>query len=380
LKKLEIVFCTDGIFPHAIGGMQRHSKLLIEELAKDPEISVIAIHPHMGKKVFDDNPRIYEIEVDIGKSSGRYLIDCYHYSKEVDKILHRYPDAIVYAQGLSVWYNISRTGNRVIINPHGLEPFQAISLKDKLITAPFRLIFTYLFRRAAIVVSLGGRLTAILQNVLGNAGQKVAVLPNAVNIPSEIKRTFTSQPVKFLFVGRFAFNKGIGVLLETVKELNREGYQDKMIFNLVGKGPLYDEYKQVYGAPNINFAGFADDEQLAGLYQSSDVFVLPTLFEGMPTVVLEAMCYSMPVIVTDVGATRELVDENNGFIIEKNNVASLKEALLKYFNMTPVERKSLSDHSYLKVKDNFTWPVVAEKHKKVFRQLMNRQSPGVISG
>jgi glycosyltransferase involved in cell wall biosynthesis len=378
VKKLEIVFCTDGIFPHAIGGMQRHSRLLVEELAKDHGLSIIVVHPHAAKKVFDESTGVEEIEIDIGRSSGKYLVDCYTYSKEVFKIIRQHPQALIYAQGLSVWYNITHTGKRVIINPHGLEPFQAISLKDKIITAPFRLIFRYLFKRSAMVVSLGGRLTGILQQLAGANG-KVVVLPNAVNIPAEMNRSFTNLPVKFLFVGRFAFNKGIGILLDAIMELNKEGYENKMFFNLVGKGPLYDEFKSIYQAPNIHFAGFADDNELSALYRSSDVFVLPTLFEGMPTVVLEAMCYSMPVIVTDVGATRELVDESNGFIIEKNSVDSLKKAMLKYFNMTAVERKSLADRSYLKVKDNFTWPVVAEKHKTIFRQLYASLTKGPSS-
>ena len=353
--------------------MQRHSRLLIEELARDENLKLIVIHPHLHTRVFKEQPAVVEIVADPGKSSGRYLVDCYRYSKKVFAILQQYPRAIIYAQGLTVWYHIGKIGNRVIVNPHGLEPFQTISLKDKMVTLPFRIIFSSLFRQAGAVVSLGGRLTGILQNLLGDNRDKIAVLPNAVNIPPPMQRSCVQQCVKFLFVGRFAFNKGIGVLLEAVRQLNQAGYGDKMFFDLVGKGPLFDKFKNTYQAPNINFAGFADDDKLVELYKTNDVFVLPTLFEGMPTVVLEAMCYSMPVIVTDVGATRELVDDKNGFIIEKNDVQSLKHALIKYFNSSPVERKMLADHAYLKVKDNFTWPVVAEKHKKLFYQMENKR-------
>jgi glycosyltransferase involved in cell wall biosynthesis len=366
---LRIVFCTDGIFPHAVGGMQRHSKLLIEELAKDERIQLTVIHPHHGKQIFNDHHSIKEIGIDQGKSSGIYLIDCYNYSKQVYKILQEYKDALIYSQGLSVWYKINRIGKRVIINPHGLEPYQTISIKDKLISTPFRIIFGYLFKKSAAVVSLGGRLTDILGNLRSLNKNKIIVLPNAVNIPEQQMRSYNNHPVKFLFVGRFAFNKGIGVLLEVAEKLNLEGFEDKMIFNLVGKGPLFEEYKKAYSAPNIHFIGFADDDKLIDLYKENDVFVLPTLFEGMPTVVLEAMTYSMPVIVTDVGATLELVNSSNGFIIEKNDPESLKEALLKFYHLTGVERKSLSEQSYLKVKDNFTWPVVTGKYKDLFFRL-----------
>lgn len=368
-EPLEVIFCTDGIFPHAIGGMQRHSRLLIEELARDESIRLLVLHPHTGEKVFVSNSAIREMAVPAGKDSGRYLLNCYRYSRNIYRIIQQHPNAIVYSQGLSVWHNIRKIGNRVVVNPHGLESYQAISLKDRAITLPFRLIFRYLFMQAAAVVSLGGRLTGILQKQLGKASDKITVLPNAVNIGEETPRTCDHEPVRFLFVGRFAFNKGIGVLLEAAKQLNDEGYEKKMSFNLVGKGPLFEEFTKKYQAPNIYFAGFADDEQLVELYKANDVFVLPTLFEGMPTVVLEAMSYGMPVIVTDVGATLELVDPSNGTIIEKNDVASLKAALIGYLEKSPVDRKTMAANSYRKVKENFIWPVVAEKHKTLFKRI-----------
>ena len=368
-EPLEVIFCTDGIFPHAIGGMQRHSRLLIGELARDESIRLLVLHPHTGEKVFVSNPAIREMAVPAGKDSGRYLLNCYRYSRNIYRIIQEHPDAIVYSQGLSVWHNIRKIGNRVVVNPHGLESYQAISLKDRAITLPFRLIFRHLFRQAAAVVSLGGRLTGILQEQLGKASDKITVLPNAVNIGEETSRTCDHEPVRFLFVGRFAFNKGIGVLLEAAKQLNDEGCEKKMFFNLVGKGPLFEEFTKKYRAPNICFVGFADDEKLVDLYKTNDVFVLPTLFEGMPTVVLEAMSYGMPVIVTDVGATLELVDPSNGTIIEKNDVASLKAALIGYLEKSPADRKIMAVNSYLKVKENFTWPVVAEKHKTLFKRI-----------
>ena len=51
-ERLKLVFCTDGIFPDTVGGMQKHSKLLIEAIAKMNVIDLIVIHPHHHKKVF----------------------------------------------------------------------------------------------------------------------------------------------------------------------------------------------------------------------------------------------------------------------------------------------------------------------------------------
>jgi len=366
LKKTEVLFCTDGIFPHAVGGMQRHSRLLVEQLAAMEDIDLKVIHPHAGVNVFD-NPNITEIVAVPDQSSNRYLINCWHYSKKVFEIAQAHPNAVIYSQGLSVWQDIQEVGNRVIINPHGLEPYQTLSTRDYMIGVPFRLIFNRLFKNAARVVSLGGRLTGILEKYITK--EKIALLPNAVNVPGITERNFEtgSQPLQFLFVGRFALNKGINILAQAVKELNEAGYADKFTFNLVGKGPLFEEYKNLYAFKNLNFLGFADDDKLNELYRTNDVFVLPTLFEGMPTVVLEGMAHGMPIIVTDVGATLEMVDATNGYIIEKNDVNSLKQAILRYSELSAVEKKSMSMASYSRVKGKFTWKIVAEKHADLFR-------------
>jgi glycosyltransferase involved in cell wall biosynthesis len=367
-KKIQVIFCTDGIFPHAVGGMQRHSRLLVEKLATHPQLELTVIHPHQDIKVFN-NPSIKEIVAAPVKKSNRYLINCWNYSKAISLILAENPGAVIYSQGLSVWHQINKVGNRVIVNPHGLEPYQTLSLRDYMIGAPFRIIFNNIFRKAHRVVSLGGRLTGILLKYVPK--KNLVVLPNAVNIPAAPARSFEHQDkkLKFLFVGRFALNKGINILAEAVKELNAEGYADKFEFNLVGKGPLFDQYVKQYAFPNLHFLGFADDDKLNALYKENDVFVLPTLFEGMPTVVLEAMAYGMPVIVTDVGATLEMVDGTNGFIIEKNSVASLKQAILKYSKLDPSSKKQFSEASYNKVKNNFTWEIVARMHAGLFEQV-----------
>jgi len=94
----------------------------------------------------------------------------------------------------------------------------------------------------------------------------------------------------------------------------------------------------------------------------------------MPTVVLEAMSYSLPIIVTDTGATTEMVDQQNGYIIEKSSVKSLKDAISQYFVLNENARQRLSEKSYQRVQENFTWSVVARKHLELFIKLASTNS------
>lgn len=365
---IKVVFCTDGIFPEAVGGMQRHSRLLIEELARSGEVDLVVIHPH-PQKLFHSYPSVKEVQITGIDPSKNYLLECYQYSRRVYKVVADLKDHIIYSQGLSVWYKVGDLSRRLIVNPHGLEPYQGLTLKDKITGIPFRYIFGRIFSKATKVVSLGGKLTNILSSV--TSASKITVLPNAVNLPENILPGYKVDDGKivFLFVARFAANKGIHILLQAIKELNEQGFNPLVHFNLAGTGPLLNHYKENYQFSNVSYLGFIDDDSLKQLYKEADAFVFPTLFEGMPTVVLEAMSYSLPVIVSDVGATAELVDAANGFLIEAGNVDQVKEAIQSFCNMSQEERTLLGTRSFEKVKNNFTWQAVAKKHISLFREL-----------
>lgn len=369
-SKIKIIFCTDGVFPQLVGGMQRHSRLLIEELAKSPDLELIVVHPH-AEKIFDPAFHIREISIRGKDKDKNYLMESYRYSKRVYNVIQKFEDALIYSQGLSVWYKIEEIGHRLVLNPHGLEPFQGLTIKDNLIGIPFRRVFSHLFEHARYVVSLGGNLTKILQANISNP-LKIVELANAVSRPmiteGDIVRP-DSKPLQALFVSRFAANKGIPVLMQAIRELNEAGYEDAIRFCLAGKGPLYEQYTSSNSFSNVDLPGFITDEQLENLYKTSHLFILPTLFEGMPTVVLEAMARGLPIVVSDVGATAELVDGSNGYLIEKNNVEELKQAIIHFIGLSAERRNELGKHSLRKIKERFTWDKVAEQHMKVFRKL-----------
>lgn len=366
---IKLAFCTDGIFPHSIGGMQRHSRLLIEKLAKY-EIDITVFHPHKNETIFTDYENIKEIYVKGIDEKKNYLKENYTYSKLIYEYLIKMPIHVVYSQGLSVWFGLGKLPNKVIVNPHGLEPYQALSSKDKIIAVPFKKIFNSIFNKADKVVSLGGRLTDILKQNVKNK-DKIVVLSNGVNLPDNfVLKSKDESPIQLLFVGRFASNKGIDLLLKVAEELNNEGYADKILYKLAGKGPLWEQLKQKYKLSNVEYLGFVSDEQLVELYSASHAFVLPTLFEGMPTVVHEAMTYSLPIIVSDVGATAEQVDEENGYLLPRNDKKALKEAIIDFVNKSHEVRNKMGEASLQRVKTKFLWNVVAKQHFDLFEKLM----------
>lgn len=366
-EQLKVLFCTDGIFPHMVGGMQRHSRLLVEALARTGEVELVVLHPHPGIQVFEGLPHITEIALQPLPGKKYYLFELWDYSKEVLAIARKYPDYLIYSQGLSVWSGITEVSDRLIVNPHGLEPYQVLGFKDKVKTWLFRRAFDSIFRRSGGVVSLGGRLTNILQSRMGQGrANRIHVLPNATEDPGDVPLKAKETQMGFFFAGRFAWNKGIGVLLQAAQQLNDAGYSDRFRLELGGKGPLFEEMKAQYPLPNVKFLGFIPDAELQNCYLRNQVFVLPTLFEGMPTVVLEAMAHAMPIIVTDVGATLEQVSAKNGLIIEKNSVDSLVNAMKQFMEMDEKALAERSQASRRKFLAQFTWDSVARQHIQLF--------------
>lgn len=370
MSKLRVVFCTDGIFPHQIGGMQRHSRLLVEELA-EYNIEVHVIHPHQGTQVFESIPGVIEHPIQGIDVNKNYLKESKKYSKRVYGVVKSLPaNTIVYNQGFAVWYGIKEFTDRLITNPHGLEPFQVMSAKDKLIAIPFKRVFSKIFSNSRYTVSLGGHLTRILLEIVPK--ERITVLPNAVKPLEEAvlkTKPESEAPLSLFFIARFAPNKGIDVLMQAIEELNAEGYANKLHFKLGGKGPLYEEYKANCQLSNVDILGFVSDEDLQKYYAEADAFVFPTLFEGMPTVVLEAMRNYLPVIVSDTGATKELVNKSNGYLIEAGSVESLKRAIVSYFQLNSDEKNTMSQNSFDKFSSKFTWARVAEAHMKLFKQM-----------
>jgi len=371
---MKILFCTDGIFPHMVGGMQRHSKLLVEALARYEGLSITVLHPHPGIRVFEGCENVEEIALSPLPGKKPYLWELYDYSVEVHRIAMDHPDHLIYSQGLCVWAGIQDLAHRTIVNPHGLEPYQTLDFKTRLKTWPFRLVFDRIFRRAAFTVSLGGRLTDILKSRLPGKEGKIEVLPNAAN-PVELPEGFVkvrNETTHFLFAGRFAYNKGIDTLLTAVELIRQMGRDGQFKVSLVGKGPLFEQMKARFAFPEVEYMGFVPDEGLNELYNQADVLLLPTLFEGMPTVVLEAMAHGMPIVVTDVGATTELVDGQNGIVFAKQNPGSLADAMLHMMDCPAEEFQKMSGNSLVKFQSRFTWQAVALQHIHLFEKLKAR--------
>ena len=138
-----------------------------------------------------------------------------------------------------------------------------------------------------------------------------------------------SQEPIVLCVARFSKTKRIDILLSAMSKVLGEYPSCKCV--IVGKGrleqELKDQAKELGISDSIRFTGYM--EQVSPYYEAADIFVLSSLREGLPLVLLEAMAHGLPCIATDIAGNAEvIVHGETGLIVEPGNSEELAKAIL----------------------------------------------------
>lgn len=127
-----------------------------------------------------------------------------------------------------------------------------------------------------------------------------------------------------LYVGRLSVEKSVPFLLELWKDIVKN-YPNAWLV-MIGSGKYYkrkDEYKK----HNILFLGHKEGVELSTLYASSDFFVFPSVTDTLGQVVMEALASGLPVLVSDIGGPKTLVDNENGYVLKANNKEEWQRAI-----------------------------------------------------
>ena len=117
---------------------------------------------------------------------------------------------------------------------------------------------------------------------------------------------------------------------------------------------------------SLRFLGNVAHEELPELYRAHDAFVLPSRNEGMSNTVLEAMASGLPVIVTDVGGTAELV-EGNGVRVPVDDEAALRSAVAALRDDAG-KRREMGQRSR-EIALEYSWERVAEEYLRLYREV-----------
>ena len=156
------------------------------------------------------------------------------------------------------------------------------------------------------------------------------------------KKIQTDKQINFLFVGRLEEEKGVGALISAWKKLSNAN--DQWSLTIVGSGSLIDDF---IGLKNVACKGYLDPYEVSLLMRSMDCFILPSYNEPWGLVIHEAALSGLPIICTiNCGASSSFViDEYNGFLVNKGDVESLILAMNSYANLTSQDKVKYSQRS-----------------------------------
>jgi N-acetyl-alpha-D-glucosaminyl L-malate synthase BshA len=206
----------------------------------------------------------------------------------------------------------------------------------------------------------------------------IFVIPNGIELERFHKLPRNEMRIKLgikadekiiLFVGRLHPVKGVKHLIKAVNVV-RQKHKAKLL--LVGKGPEQDRLKklveQLHLEDYVKFMGPIPNEKIPWIYAAADILVLPSLSEGFPVTILEAMASGLPIIATRVGGLPEVIEEEyNGFLVEPENPKQIAEKISLLLQNDKL-RENISKNNRRKAK-GYSWQSIVQQLEDIYRKI-----------
>jgi glycosyltransferase involved in cell wall biosynthesis len=201
----------------------------------------------------------------------------------------------------------------------------------------------------------------------------IDVIPNGVDLErfkqNKAHALNPEQPFRILCVARLVERKGIADLIQAAAYLHDQQRNFKLIF--VGRGDKEAEFKVQVAKQALDscveFRGAVLHHDMPSVYEQADVFILPSLNEGMSNAVLEAMAAGLPIITTYTGGTAEML-RGNGIIVPKQAPDAIAHALLELWDNDEL-RRSMGKRSR-QIAETLVWERVTDKYLNLYEQTM----------
>lgn len=240
----------------------------------------------------------------------------------------------------------------------------------KIITPLIKLIWS----QAKFVITNSKGLTELAEKSSQN--QKFEVIFNGVDTNfyqvSERKKADREKEFIVLCASRLSKRKGIKYAIDGFAKISAKYPQMKMVIAGGEGNAMKDLKEQVFNlnlTNKIEFLGHYKKEQAPLIYQKSDVFVMPSLNEGMSNNLLEALSSGLPILMTPVGGAEELVkNDENGFLIETKNSEIIAEKLAYLIeNLNKVEEMGKESR---KIAENMSWEKMVSEYVSFYEKII----------
>lgn len=365
-------------FPPLGGGAGNANYYILKEFSRYPDLEIDLITASAGRhqcEQFADQIKVHYLDIHKNNRNLHYqsnrelLIYAWKAFGYARKLIKRTEYHLCHAFfGIPCGYLAMKLGLPYIVSLRGSDvPFynRRFYWLDRLC---FRRLSKKIWQKARKVVANSRGLKELAQ--AASPGQEIAVIYNGINLeefyPLDPNMKKRHGNLRLISTGRLIERKGYRYLIEALA-----GIPDVELF-LIGDGNLKAELTALASKlkVKVNFLGKVSHELVPQYLREADLFVLPSLNEGMSNALLEAMACGLPVIATDTGGSEELID-GNGYVVRKGSSRELREAIDR-FKASPELVASMGIRSR-ELAGKMSWQNVAAAYLRIYEEAKLRQ-------
>ncbi len=368
-KRKDLVLFTESI---GTGGAEVYLQMLASGLSRGQFDIRVAIPKNKGTEEFVTGLRSKGIKVDFIKRYNILNYFFYFRKNKPDHIHFNVPIPNIICCTTAILTGIIYSRSKLYVTEHmvppGYKPHPIIQILIRL-----------LYAKLDMSITVSNKNKEALINNFRLSKNKIKVIYNCIDIDyirnynrdisRELKKKFSIKDSAIVFgtVGRLDTQKGHEFLINASKNVIRE--VPASLFLFVGRGKLKDQLIQKINDNNISeyyrLVGY--QENLPEILALIDIFVLPSISEGFPFAVLEAMAAKKPVIATSVGGVPEIITNNvNGILVEPMDSDALAKAMILLAGDTK-KRNYIAEMGFEKITENYSLEKMISTTEEIYK-------------
>jgi glycosyltransferase involved in cell wall biosynthesis len=216
--------------------------------------------------------------------------------------------------------------------------------------------------------------------MLGVPREKISVIPNGVDFEKfdgnrdgdELRNELLIKDDEkvLLFVGRLVKVKRVNILVKVTERLLKEGFNVKTV--IVGDGPMRKYYEKLSRSlgDNVLFTGYVPKKRLLTFYYMADIFILPSLSEGLPAVLLEASAAGRPCVASCVNGVPDIIEHWKTGFLTRNSSASAYYHFAKILLTDEDVSERMGKNAREHVRKNFDWNTIVKKYMDIYSKIL----------
>lgn len=364
-----------NVFGAEASGTSAYVKGLIDRLNKEKhDVTLISTEiDRETAEMYDLN----HIPIKIKKASSiRFLL----------KLMVKTPklkipeDSIIHTQrpDFTLPFILFCTKNPKVCTLHGIPEHGIKTRKNVLIWGIYSLMERWVLGRTERIIAVNQRTKEYYLKKKPKLKNKITVI--SVGVDNEIFKPMDKDAMRksygfnkdekvILFVGRFSVEKGLDLLLLGFADLKSEMPEAKLV--LLGEGPDEQKIKKLIKNNNIEdviIMKALKHNKIPEIINCADTLVLCSLYEGMPTIVLESLACGVPVVSTEVGDVNKVViNDKTGELVQNRDSVSVKKALVNVLR----NKRDYYSHNCVSVAQKYSWDEILKNIIGIYKAVSN---------